>query len=227
MKTEFYTYTHPGKIRAENQDRVSVIPLGDGTMIFSVFDGMGGEQCGNIAAEIAVNRLGEETGRGEKDLVKICYFINDDICRYMAENRISAMGTAAAMLMIEDENLTVCNIGDSRVYKIANSEIEQLSVDHVMNTGRFKTRRVLTQHLGIPAEEIMIEPFERTLTRSDGDIYLLCSDGLTDMVTDDNICETILKNKPEEAGNKLLDAALENGGNDNVSFIICKIKEEG
>lgn len=223
MKTEFYTYTHPGKLRRENQDRISVIPVSDDTMFFSVFDGMGGEQCGNIAAEIAVNRLTAEISKGERNLSTICLMINADICRYMKENNISSMGTTAAIIRIENEKITVCNIGDSRVYKISNSEIEQISIDHIMDAGRFRTRRVLTQHLGISPEEIVIEPYENTLCVAEGDIYLLCSDGLTDMVTDEIICNIILKNKIEQAGEKLLEKALSNGGKDNVSFIICKV----
>ena len=106
MKTEFYTYTHPGKLRRENQDRISVIPVSDDTMVFSVFDGMGGEQCGNIAAEIAVNRLTAEIGKGETNLSKICILINEDICRYMKENNISSMGTTAAIVRVENEKIT-------------------------------------------------------------------------------------------------------------------------
>ncbi len=229
MKIKYSAITGKGKVRKKNQDRIYVrnnnsnVLSSEEQPIFAVFDGMGGEQYGEVASEIAYNTVKDNAGMVSN--TKICILINEYICSYMQKNNIFRMGTTAAIVEFLNDNVYTCNVGDTRIYRVANNEIEQLSVDHVVNTGRYKTRRVLTQYLGIPENEVMIEPYERKTTINIGDIFLLCSDGLTDMVTDEVILEIIRKNNIETLAQKLYDVALANGGKDNISVIVCKVIE--
>lgn len=218
MKIIYSSSTNKGR-RRENQDRIFINEKG--LPAFAVFDGMGGEQRGKTASSIACQTFEEFFEK--KKPSQICTLINQRICEYMKLNQIFRMGTTAAIVEFSDEFVYTCNIGDSRIYRIADNEIEQLSVDHVINTGRFKTRRVLAQYLGIPKNEIEIEPHIETHAVKPGDIYLVCSDGLTDMVTDETIKDIILKSKTENTAEKLVQTALTNGGRDNISVIVCEV----
>lgn len=240
MVIEYSAATSCGKIRTENQDRL----FADGKIspknaseysccgvavsepsTFAVFDGMGGERCGAKAAELAVKSLAEEESSDETSrLTELCMTTNGTICEYMQTNRISAMGTTAAILRFYENGAEICNIGDSRIFLFDNGRAEQLSVDHTEIFGRMRPRRLLTQHLGIPEEEMMIEPYETRIETKKGEKFILCSDGLTDMVNE-NIIQKITQTCPiKEAGKALVDEALKNGGKDNVTVIACEVK---
>lgn len=227
---EFYALSEAGKVRKENQDKIfvskfSLMKKNESRkfVYFAVFDGMGGEQCGDIASQIAVDTLKAYEGTNVA-LDDLCKLINKRICRYMTENSINQMGTTAAIIRISSDTVTVCNIGDSKVYRINSSGLRKMSVDHTMAVGRMRPRRVLTQHLGIPEDEFFIEPYISSFSYSAGDKFLLCSDGLTDMVSEDDILEIVSNGSPEKSGRKLYELAMENGGRDNISIIICEAK---
>lgn len=236
MFLECYAYTHNGKKRKNNQDRlyfngdiidsqiaVKKLTVDSAVASFAVFDGMGGGRFGDVAAEIAAECMSKAINSGEGDLKAILLYINNEICRYMSIHEIYDMGTTAAVIAFDENRANICNIGDSRIYRVFNGEIEQMSIDHTMQSNRFKCRRVLTQYLGVPKEEILIEPYTESVFFNSGEKYLICSDGLTDMVSDQKIKDIVLKNSLSTAGEKLLNAALESGGNDNISIVICKI----
>ena len=227
---EFYALSESGKVRAENQDRIFISKSAlmeknqSGKNIhFAVFDGMGGEQCGEVASQIAADTL-QQYENSDIELDELCMLINQKICTYMTENSISRMGTTAAIIRVSNAEMTVCNIGDSRIYRINSDKISKISVDHTMQVGRMKPRRVLTQHLGIPEEEFYIEPYVNSFEYHEGDKFLLCSDGLTDMVSENQIYEIVSLNGPKAAGEALYKLAMQNGGRDNISIIICEVK---
>lgn len=223
-----------GKVRKTNQDRIII--NGDeshgepsyevsGTVsrensFFSVFDGMGGEECGDKAAEIAAQTAKEYYGN-DIEPEKLCVIINNRICDYMTENDIRSMGSTAAMIKFDKDDVELCNIGDSRIYLVNRQTIQQLSVDHSMNIGRLSPRRVLTQHLGIPETELLIEPYSCRITPGRDDMLLLCSDGLTDMVSEDTIFEIMNSAGCTEGADRLFEEAMNNGGHDNISIIVC------
>lgn len=224
MKVTYYALSDCGKVRSENQDSY-VVPdvAGSSGRVanFAVFDGMGGEQSGGKASAIARDAcvsVMKETPLCS--LKKLTLFINGLICKYMEEFGIKRMGSTASFLRVSSEKAQVCNVGDSRIYRISEGKITQLSVDHSMYVGQ---RRVLTQHLGIPVQEMVLEPHESTCECAEGDIFVLCSDGLTDMIDENGILETVLDNDFSDVGQVLLDTALENGGKDNITIVMCKI----
>ena len=237
--------SHIGKIRTVNQDNLVceskylvadkhriTKPLQNSAssnkfFLLGVFDGLGGEECGEVASYIAA-KAASELRSGDNpafDILSLCSAANKKICSYADENSISSMGTTAAMLGFAKKKIILCNIGDSRIYRFNDAGLKQMSEDHVLTSG-FGMKPPLTQNLGIPPTEMIIDPYLSELSYCDGDIYLICSDGLTDMVSDGQIAE-VLRSQPEtEAADTLLDMALRAGGRDNVTIIICKIKRE-
>ncbi|MDO5435681.1 MAG: serine/threonine-protein phosphatase [Clostridia bacterium] len=196
-------------------------------MLFGVFDGMGGEERGEAAAYIAARAAAEcePTGNAESMLI-LCSDINREICAFTSAHRLSACGTTAAMLLIGPDSIAGCNIGDSRIYRCKGHILTQLSEDHVwpMYPGK---KPPLLQFLGMPETEMIIEPFCFTKRTFRAGMYLICSDGLTDMVPDSTIEDLLSeKNSIPEKAKHLLDAALSAGGRDNVSFILLDIGSE-
>lgn len=186
---------------------------------------MGGEERGEVASYIAAkNAAALEIGKDAvTDLSKFCNKTNIDICNYASENEVSAMGTTAAMLAFTDRGITLCNIGDSRIFRFCDGVLEQISTDHI-TTAAFGVKPPLSQNLGIPPTELIIEPYFAQGLYNDGDIYLICSDGLTDMVTTEQIAEVLASKSIGETCTELLEKALANGGRDNTTIILCKIE---
>jgi protein phosphatase len=125
-----------------------------------------------------------------------------------------------------------CNVGDSKCIRLRNGRLEQLSVDHTdaeamkLNgiTGR---KPYVTQYLGIDSSEMTISPAVFKDDLRDGDMYVICSDGLTDMVTPERITEILLDDEDEEEKTQtLLVDALKHGGRDNVTIILCRVTEK-
>ena len=213
--------------KADKQFPISGCVEKDGTHLFAVFDGMGGEERGEKAAQIAAECAAKFTVRTEpiEDLKRFCREANEEICRYAMENDIPSMGTTAAILLFTEQEIYLCNIGDSKVFRISGGETEQISIDDYVAVS-FGKKPALSQNLGIPAAEMLIEPHLAKGQYHDGDIYLLCSDGLTDMIEPHEIGRILRETEFEKAAGKLLDAALENGGTDNITIILCRVERK-
>lgn len=237
--------SHMGNVRSINQDNficdgrymendetVIEFPL-CGTMtpkecsVFGIFDGMGGEECGEIASYIASKTASTiEIGKdATADLSQFCHKANNDICDYATLHEVSSMGTTAAMLVFTEKDVVLCNIGDSKIFRLYDRTLEQISMDHVA-VAAFGVKPPLSQNLGIPPNELVIDPYFARGPYNDGDVYLICSDGLTDMVSLDEITEVLVSKPIEEAITLLLDKALSNGGKDNTTIILCKIERQ-
>lgn len=244
-KIYYSCLSHIGNVRSVNQDNFicdgrymenDEIPIefpicGTKTSkevsVFGIFDGMGGEECGEIASYIASKTASDiEIGKDViADLSKFCHKANNDICDYATMHKISTMGTTAAMLVFAEKEVVLCNIGDSKIFRLCNATLEQISVDHVA-VAAFGVKPPLSQNLGIPPSELVIDPYFARGSYNDGDVYLICSDGLTDMVSTDEITEVLISKPVEEAITQLLDKALANGGKDNTTIILCKIERD-
>lgn len=237
--------SHIGKVRHINQDNIicdgRYIETDNNCMefllrgtssskepvVFGIFDGMGGEERGEVASYIAAqNAATLKIGKDAvSDLSHFCDKTNADICHYADENGLSSMGTTAAMLAFTGKGVTLCNIGDSKIFRFCDGSLEQISQDHV-TAAAFGVKPPLSQNLGIPPTELIIDPYFATGTYSDGDIFLLCSDGLTDMVNADEIVEILSSESIENASTALLEKALSNGGRDNTTVILCKTQRK-
>lgn len=237
--------SHIGNIRSMNQDNficdgrymdmngTSIdFPLcgtksSDDMSIFGIFDGMGGEECGEIASYIASQNASDIKIKKDPtaDLTRFCHKTNQDICDYAALNEVSAMGTTAAMLAFTDKEIALCNIGDSKIFRLYDGSLEQISKDHVA-VSAFGVKPPLSQNLGIPPNELVIDPYLARGTYNDGDVYLICSDGLIDMVSTEEIAQILISEPIEKAITLLLEKALANGGKDNTTIILCKIERQ-
>ena len=237
--------SHIGKIRSRNQDNFIcdkqymnsdatgvTFPLNGcvsstNPTLFGIFDGLGGEECGEIASYIAAQTMCCEinTNNTVEFLQQRCFTANDEICKFMKSNLIYSMGTTAAMLLFNKQNITLCNIGDSRIFKISQNSMKQISVDHV-TFSPFGKKPFLSQNLGIPTDDALIEPYLCQFDYNSGDKYLICSDGLTDMVSEDEICKITSSESINNATNTLLCKALDNGGKDNTTIILLEIKRK-
>lgn len=194
-------------------------------VIFGIFDGMGGEQCGEIASYIAAKEAGEFSFMQDSvcALNEFCLKANRSICDYAQENLVSSMGTTAAMVLFSKKIITICNIGDSRIFRFSKGELNQISKDHVV-MAQFGIKPPLSQNLGIPESVMIIEPYLSQGRYRNGDKYLICSDGLTDMLSENEISDIISKGNVLESAESLVDMSLSKGGKDNITVILLEIK---
>ncbi len=194
--------------------------------VFAVFDGMGGEEKGEVAAQIAAKSFSEQSLKKVKESTLISYALqaNREICDFAKNNQISAMGTTVALLCFIKHKIRLCNVGDSKIFRFSEDGLKQISIDHI-SISAFGGKPPLTQNLGIPETELIISPYTTSLKYKDGDVFLICSDGLSDMVSVEQM-EFILRSASEvEAAKTLVKAALDNGGKDNITVIVIYVKK--
>lgn len=206
----------------------------DAPLRFAVFDGMGGENYGEAAAFAAADcmvRLYERTqyfGVSEAlALEQLCQQLNLAVVKRAQELCTSRMGTTLAVLSLLPGRCWSCNLGDSRVYRLRGARLEQLSVDHVEHRQISNRKPPLTQHLGIDPEELILEPSIREEALASGDRFLLCSDGLTDMLSDSKLSVLLRQDTDlDDCARRLTEAALAKGGRDNITVIVCDYLED-
>ena len=186
--------TDVGRQREANEDTFVI-----DEPLFAVADGMGGAQAGEVASKMAKEVLeagGEDAGTPEERLIRMIRDANQRIYRHAAsEESRRGMGTTATAAILEGRTVTVGHVGDSRAYRIRDGSLEQLTHDHslvseLVRTGQLTPeaaenhpqRSIITRALGPEAD---VEVDAHSHAARDGDVYLLCSDGLTGMVPDD------------------------------------------
>ena len=161
------------------------------------------------------------------------------ICDEMLGKSGKRMGSTLAALYMDEGMAVGCNVGDSRIYFIRGGKLAQLSVDHTIvqqmvdmgvltreEARVHKKKNIITKNIGIFPEEMLIEPhFTEPVSLQEGDMFLLCSDGLTDMVRDEEIEEILSKKEITVQADALVKAALKNGGRDNVTVLLVKVKK--
>lgn len=206
----------------------------DDSRYFGVFDGMGGEAFGDEAAYLAASELkrraDERSGPAERVLLETCTAANQKICAAARRHGAGRMGSTAAMLGLDGRQACVVNLGDSKVYLFRQRTLQQLSVDHTDQAlmqlhGVTNRKPRLTQHLGIEPSEMVIEPAVCRVALMSGDQFLICSDGLTDMLSVAEI-EKILQtvSSPFNQVEILINSALSHGGKDNITVINCLVE---
>ena len=202
------------------------LPSGEGPL-FGVFDGMGGEQEGEKAAFLAAQAASEAKFGGDpvKDLRGLCLEANRRVCDYAESHRVSSMGTTAAMVRFMDEGVYACNLGDSRIFRFHAGALRQISQDHVLPAPKSK-KPPLLQYLGIPETELLLEPGLSFQRPDPGDRYLICSDGLTDMLTPEEIARCLEEPDVKAAAERLAREAMGAGGRDNLTVLLCRIRAE-
>jgi PPM family protein phosphatase len=229
--------THPGRKRRHNEDSYVVKPP-----MFAVADGMGGAKAGEVASGLAAEAL-KETGTdgrsGEERVTQLIQEANRRVFRRANEDRAaSGMGTTMTVALVEDGRVVFGHVGDSRAYLIREGAIEQLTDDHslvaeLVRSGRLTPeeaeahpqRSVITRAVGTEPD-VDVDTF--TIDPEVGDLFLICSDGLTDMVDDETIIDAVERNRGDldEAAKALVGAANRVGGEDNITVLLVEVGED-
>ena len=200
---------------------------------FGVFDGMGGETYGEEAAYLAAWTMYEQLQTDadcQDNLISVCFNANQRICQAARRHKAGIMGTTAVLLGLKNATAYLVNIGDSRAFLYRNDQLLQISVDHTdqflyTKPSKAKRKPRLTQHLGIEPGEMLIEPYRTEISIQAGDLFLLCSDGLTDMVPKKEIKEMIdVGNEVKDIAEMLINQAMSHGGKDNITILVCAVK---
>lgn len=202
----------------------------------SIFDGMDAEESGAVASYTAAQALKtfaqklEQFIIPEKHFLKsACEEMNQAVYSAAQDYKDSSMRTTAVLALFSSEQIYICNLGDSRAYRMRSGEFMQLSHDHIerrpFTEPEMKRRKEeMQQYLGSEPNEVVPNPYIAKGELRAGEWYLLCSNGLTDMLTNFEI--SCLMHNAQNAGecvDTLIKAALEKGGLDNVSVIACRV----
>jgi len=213
----------------------------EGVNIFAIFDGMGGESNGSLAAKIAAEilckyqreKFTDNTDQWSAIVDEYIHETNEKVCE-MIDKTQRNMGSTMALIITNGYHVKAYNLGDSRTYFYSQGQIKRLSVDHTVAAqlavaGLISEEEVidhpyrnrLTRHLGMG--EFDIKPHVNEINIKDGDILTICSDGLTDMCNDTMILSMLNeKSCNENIAGKLVESALALGGHDNVTVITIK-----
>lgn len=226
--------THPGRKRRHNEDAYVVEPP-----LFAVADGMGGAKAGEVASGLAAAALKEGPRDGstaEERVSSLIQEANRRVFRRATEDRdASGMGTTMTVALVDGDRVVFGHVGDSRAYLIRSETIEQLTDDHslvaeLVRSGRLSPeeaeshpqRSVITRAVGtepdVDVDTFAVEPAE-------GDLFLICSDGLTDMVDDRTIIQAIERHRGnlDNAAKALVGAANRGGGEDNITVVFFQV----
>jgi serine/threonine protein phosphatase PrpC len=225
--------TDTGRRRRRNEDAYVVQPP-----LFAVADGMGGAQAGEVASRLAAESLSEggAAGTGTERVVDLIQAANRRIYdRSTEDEAASGMGTTVTVALVEDGTVSFGHVGDSRAYLVRDGRLEQLTQDHslvseLLQSGRISPeeaeshpqRSVITRVLGTDPD-VDVDSF--TIDATPGDLFLICSDGLTTMVRDQAIEQIVADYRGDlpAAARRLVETANSGGGEDNITVIVFEL----
>jgi len=241
-----YSTTDKGKTREVNQDYIysKDEPIGMLPNLYIVADGMGGYNAGDYASRCSVEAFVEQVQKNEQltvvsTMAEALKAANATVLQQARENEeFSGMGTTFVAATVFPDRVYVMNVGDSRLYLVGD-EIKQITVDHsyveeMVRKGELQRKdarihpkkNVITRAVGV--EDVVEADFYEVEPEEDSRYLLLCTDGLTNMIEDEEICHLIQKymKSPQDAVHKLVKKANDYGGKDNISIIIIGLKQE-
>lgn len=251
MKLIAHGKTDKGLVREENED---VFCIEGDYGFLAVADGMGGYASGEVASKMVIDIIRDYLKNEEEPLAEEYHPKYSKLTNRMmsgirlanraiydasrSQSKLNGMGTTVAAVLFSGDRLSIAHVGDSRVYLIRGGNIEQITDDHTVVSEQVERglmtkeeateshmRHILTRALGT-APEVKVDMDE--LTVSEGDKFVLCTDGLSELVSDDEILFTVLSsNTPEVACNELVNMAIQKGGDDNVTVIVASVPQEG
>ncbi len=247
MKLEFASLTDLGQLRQKNEDASGryqpedAEELAEKGAIFVVADGMGGHRGGEIASELAVETVislyyASNEKEPTKTLAECFTEANKRILEKSAsEVDLAGMGTTCTTLVIRGGNAFLAHVGDSRAYVLRNGDLIQLTEDHSLvgemvrsgilsneDAQNHPKRNVITRSLG--THEDLAPDFPATpYTIAEGDVFVLCSDGLTSMVPDADVKRAVASHDARRACRALIDLANARGGKDNITVQIVRV----
>jgi protein phosphatase len=232
-----------GRVRSENQDAFADLQRASGERLLVVADGMGGHRGGSVASQLAVQAMDAVFQRGDLSGAELLITALSEANRCVHEAALedpalSGMGTTAVAVLLEGrlDGAWIAHVGDSRIYRARNGQLEQLTEDHsavaellrrgVINEEEAEThprRNEILRSLGILAE---VEPTVTHVDLREGDQLLLCSDGLSGVLSAGEIASVLQRAEPETAVRMLVDSVNSRGAPDNVTVVIASVPEE-
>ena len=254
MKLRYAGTTHVGMKRSHNEDSFIIVPT---ECLYAVADGMGGHACGEVASRMSVETMSEffQITADDDEVTWPCkvnhsisYHTNRLVAaiklanlriheKAQSDSRYKGMGTTIVGAVFHDEEISVAHVGDSRLYRLRDGALVQMTEDHsLLNDYKKMTQLTEEEERNFPHKNIIV----RALGMKDtvdvdvyserprpGDIYLLCSDGLSGEVTDDEMREIILdaEGDLELACRLLIESACDHGGKDNVTAVIVEVAD--
>jgi protein phosphatase len=249
MKVKAYGLSHVGRQRQHNEDSFLVE---DKALLFLVADGMGGHAAGEIASRIAVDSITEFIVHSKSDdgtwphaydehyrrstnrLMTAVRLANTRVLEAMRKDaRLRGMGTTVVACLVDNDMISVAHVGDSRAYLIRDRQLSRITNDHSWvfeqvqagmlteaEAEKHPLRNVITRALG---GALQVSPDASEIEARPGDVFLLCSDGLTGMVPEEEILKVVTENGDlKKACQALIEAANEHGGLDNVTAVLVK-----
>ena len=242
---QYWGITDPGCVRTQNQDAYQIEQLDKNTVLCVVCDGMGGAKSGNVASSLAVDVFVQEIKRtwtpdmdSEKkeqmlrNAVKLTNFTVYDQAQQFEE--FAGMGTTLVAALVSGKKLTLVNVGDSRAYSIRSEGVKQLTVDHSLvqmmisrgeltpeQARRYPGKNLITRAIG-PETVVECDIYHRRTEK--GECLLLCTDGLSNLVDDQEILFEIVHGANKQTGcERLLDIAKNRGAPDNVTCVLVQL----
>ena len=227
--------TDTGRRRRRNEDAFVCDPP-----LFAIADGMGGARAGEVASGLAAAALQQNdvNGSGPERVVALMQAANRSVYeRSSSDADVAGMGTTMTVALVEDGGVVFGHVGDSRAYVLRDGELEQLTDDHslvaeLVRGGKLSAeeaehhpqRSVITRALGTDPD-VDVDTF--TVEGQDGDVFVLCSDGRTDMIGDDEIGEVLVAQRAslEDAANELVRHANRAGGQDNITVVAFELTD--
>jgi len=244
MKIDFFGKTDKGQVRKANEDYFAGEKVMEDEYLFVVADGMGGHRAGDVASRMGTAAF----VRCYKKLRKKKNTITDSINRALinansailekatSDPRKRGMGTTFSAMIISDMKAYIAHVGDSRIYVIRDDEISQLTKDHtfvgkMVEEGRITEdeardhpqKNILYMSLG--ARKTFEPEINKNFDIREGDIFIMCSDGLNNMIPDSTIKEYILSYNTRQAVEELVKLANENGGTDNITLQVIHVNK--
>ncbi len=243
---QVYGASDIGKVRDENQDDFLIIQ--SRSFVFcAICDGMGGAKGGSLASKMLTEKLRQALSQAPDSatfealvdlVVEQIKIANDEILSCAVKDPSFAnMGTTISALLIKGTSLQIFNVGDSRIYRLRDDNLEKLTEDHtlvneLLKSGLVKDNdisllplsHILTRSVG-PAANLAVDSYCLKDGPIAGDIYLICSDGLYNMVSETDIKRVLRKSNIHDACKALIDLANQNGGHDNISVILVQVDE--
>lgn len=245
MKLSSYSVTDIGKLRKLNQDYVftSEVPVGPLPDLFIVADGMGGHKAGEYASKCAVETLVAQVNRSsERGSVRVISKAIREANKRVRQKALSddnyyGMGTTLVVACLDEEGLCVANVGDSRLYLISGENMRQITTDHSLveemvqmgelERGMARThpdKNIITRAVGV-LDEVDVDFFEVEDIAA-GDVLLMCSDGLSNMLEDSEMLGIVRsEGSLKERADRLVAAANMNGGRDNITVVLVRVEK--
>lgn len=250
---EMLCSSHTGCVRDHNEDNFSffgvTLPMEHQTLdgryakegecrmtpLVGVFDGMGGQARGELASFIAAEGLSELALKGvgagwdEESLTDVLCKLNTAVVRAGASNHATSTGSTAVLLALVEGEFLVANLGDSPAFLLRDGCLRELTERHteaklLESLGVTNRRPRLLQYLGIPEDEFVLEPHIARESAQEGDVILLCTDGLTDVVAEDDMVTAIGDGADlRSAYAGLCDKVLSAGAHDNFTVLLCRL----